>query len=80
LIELAEVFALFAGETMATTGGGSVKMVSDADPDPNWFVQVTTTVKLPRVRVTELVVVLVDATPFTVQVVPTGIVVPPSTV
>jgi hypothetical protein len=51
-----------------------------AEPAPNELVHVTVIVFGPLASATELVDVLVDGAPLTVQVVPPGIVVPPLTV
>jgi hypothetical protein len=47
---------------------------------PNWFVQDAVIVLAPRLSATELVLVLLEAAPATVQVVPPGIAPEPLTV
>ena len=75
MIAVAVVTVLFAGDVMTTLGVETGNTVIEAEPVPNTFVQAT--VMPPDVSVTVLVVVLNDATPLTVQVVPAGIVVAP---
>ena len=70
---------LLAGAVMTTAGGLPRLTVIEAVPTVP-FVHDTVMVFAPRARLTLFVVVLVDAAPFTVHVVPDGIVVPPLTV
>ena len=68
------------GEVITTIGAEPRLTVITACPVPNAPVQATVIVLAPVTKLTELVVVLVDATPLTVQVVPDGIVDVPLTV
>jgi predicted anti-sigma-YlaC factor YlaD len=65
---------------ITTTGGLPRNTVTTADCEPNAFEQTTVIVFVPFTSATALVVVLVDAAPLTVHVVPAGIVVVPLTV
>ena len=69
-----------AGEVIAATGVLPRKTVIAAVPVPNEFAQATVIVLAPLTSATELVEVLVEALPFTVQVLPAGMLVPPLTV
>jgi len=81
LIEVPGVLVLFAGAVITTAGTLPRITLIVAVLGPNALVQVTVTVLLPMVgSETELVPVLLDAPPLTVQAVPTGMVVDPSTV
>jgi hypothetical protein len=81
LIGVVVLLLLFAGDVIAATGVFPRLTVTVAALDgPNTLVQATEIVFAPSARATELVDVLVDAVPFTVQVVPDGIEVPPLTV
>jgi len=63
-----------AGVVMATTGTFCLTTVIWVCAGPNALVQISVIVLLPIVgSATELVVALVDAAPFSVQVVPAGI-------
>ena len=69
------------GAVTATVGGLPRLTVTEAVVDgPNTLVQITLIVLAPSASATELVEVLVELVPFTVQVVPAGIVDPPLTV
>jgi hypothetical protein len=81
LIELAVVFVPLTGAMIETSGGPPrLTVIGPAEPLPKAFVQLTVIVFAPTASATELVVVLVDAAPFTVQVVPPGIELQPLTV
>jgi hypothetical protein len=81
LVVAAVVLLLLAGAVMTTTGMSPRVTVTVAEvPVPNALVQATEMVFAPTFRATELVDVLVELTPLTVQVVPAGIDDPPSTV
>ena len=80
MIELAVVFVPLAGAVTATVGATPLTVTVAVLPVPKTFEQATEMVFEPATIVRELVVALVDEVPFTVQVVPPGIVVLPSTV
>jgi hypothetical protein len=81
LIGLVVVLVLFAGELIVTTGATPRLTVTVAVVElPKALAQATLIVFGPIAKAAELVDVLVEAAPFTVQVVPAGIVVPPLTV
>lgn len=70
----------FAGELIATTGGLPRLTCTDSLFDPNAPVHVTVIVFDPRLSVTEFVFASLEATLFTVHVVPPGMVLEPLTV
>jgi len=74
------LFELLAGDAIATTGTGTPLLEKLALPGPNALVQTTVIVNAPFGTVKEFVVALLEALPFTVQVVPAGIEATPLTV
>ena len=75
------LFVPLAGDVMVTSGATPRLTVIVATlPAPNELVHWTLIVLAPSDRATLLVEVLVELVPFTVQVVPAGIVDPPLTV
>lgn len=73
-------FAPVAGDVIVTTGAVPRLTVIAWLSEPNALVQATVIAFAPVASATELVVGVVDDAPFTVQVVPAGIVVEPLTV
>jgi hypothetical protein len=80
LVVALEVFVPFAGAVIATVGTLPRLTVISLLSLPKLLEQLTVTVFAPRLSATELVIVLLEALPLTVQVVPPGMVEPPSTV
>jgi hypothetical protein len=81
LVVAAVVLLLLAGAVIATTGTDPRLTTTDAAAlVPNELVQDTGMVFAPTASATELVAVLVELAPLTVQVVPAGIDDPPLTV
>jgi hypothetical protein len=79
-VDVAVVFVPLTGAVMTTAGPLPKFTFTASLPGPNEFVQTTVIVLAPAESATELVEVLVELLPLTVQVVPPGIELLPLTV